>query len=199
MQASPLPSHTDVAIIGAGFAGLGMAIELKRAGREDFVVLDRAEEVGGTWQANTYPGCQCDVPSNLYSFSFAPNPGWSRTFAMQPEIWDYLRKVADDFGVRPHLRLGCEVTACAWDEGAARWRLETSRGALTARVLVAATGGLCEPSSPQLPGIGTSKAPPSTPPAGTTTATCAGGASPSSAPAPPRSRSCPASSRWPRS
>lgn len=147
-----LPAHTDVAIIGAGFAGLGMAIELKRAGREDFVVLDRAAEVGGTWQANTYPGCQCDIPSNLYSFSFAPNPGWSRTFAMQPEIWDYLRRVADEFGVRPHLRLGCEVTAAAWDEEAGRWRLETSRGSLTARVLVAATGGICEPSIPRLSG-----------------------------------------------
>ncbi len=147
------PSHVDVAIIGAGFSGLGMAVKLKRAGREDFVVLERAGEVGGTWQANTYPGCQCDVPSNLYSFSFAPNPGWSQTFAMQPEIWDYLRGVADGFGIRPHLRLNCEVTASAWEGETARWRIETSHGSLTARVLIAATGGLSQPSIPNLPGL----------------------------------------------
>jgi cation diffusion facilitator CzcD-associated flavoprotein CzcO len=146
-------SHTDVAIIGAGFSGLGMAVKLKQDGREDFVVLERAEDVGGTWQANTYPGCQCDVPSNLYSFSFVQNPDWSRTFAMQPEIWDYLRRVADDFGIRPHIRLGCEVTDAAWDEEERLWRIRTSHGELTARILVAATGGLSEPSIPEVPGI----------------------------------------------
>lgn len=149
----PLPTHIDVAIVGAGFAGIGMAIKLKQAGRDDFVVLERAEEVGGTWQANTYPGCQCDVPSNLYSFSFAPNPDWSKTFAMQPEIWDYLRRVADDFEIRSRIRLGCEVEGCAWDEAAMRWRIETSSGELTARVLVTGAGGICEPSIPSLPGL----------------------------------------------
>ncbi len=151
--APPLPAHVDVAIVGSGFAGLGMAIKLKQAGRTDFVVLERAEEVGGTWQANTYPGCQCDIPSNLYSFSFAPNPGWSQTFALQPEIWAYLRKVADDHDLRPQVRLGTELTGAAWDETAQRWCVETSRGTLTARILVAATGGLSEPSMPQIPGI----------------------------------------------
>ena len=91
---------TDIAIIGSGFSGLGMAIRLKQAGINDFVVLERAGEVGGTWQANTYPGCACDVPSHLYSFSFAPNPDWTQTYSTQPEIWAYLRRVADDFGVR---------------------------------------------------------------------------------------------------
>ena len=91
---------TDIAIIGSGFSGLGMAIRLKQAGMNDFVVLERAGEVGGTWQANTYPGCACDVPSHLYSFSFAPNPDWTQTYSTQPEIWAYLRRVADDFGVR---------------------------------------------------------------------------------------------------
>ncbi|HYV17034.1 MAG TPA: NAD(P)/FAD-dependent oxidoreductase [Conexibacter sp.] len=147
-----LPDHVDVAIVGSGFAGLGIAIKLKQAGRDDFVVLERADDVGGTWQANTYPGCQCDVPSNLYSFSFAPNPAWSRTFALQPEIWAYLRKVADDFGIRPHVRLGTELTGASWSEDEQRWHVETSRGAFTARVLVAGMGGLSEPSIPQLPG-----------------------------------------------
>jgi len=143
----------DAAIVGAGFSGLGMAIKLKQAGREDFVVLEQADEVGGTWEANTYPGCQCDVPSNVYSFSFAPNPNWSHTFPQQPEIWDYLRRVADDFGIRPHIRLGCELTAATWDEEAELWRIETSHGALTARLLISAVGGLSAPSIPALPGI----------------------------------------------
>jgi cation diffusion facilitator CzcD-associated flavoprotein CzcO len=148
-----LPDHVDVAIVGAGFSGLGMAIKLREAGRDDFLVLDKASEVGGTWEANTYPGCQCDVPSNLYSFSFAPNPDWSRTFALQPEIWDYLRRVADDFDLRPRLRLGCELLDASWDEGARRWRLRTSQGTLTARILVAAMGGLSKPSVPDIPGF----------------------------------------------
>src|SRR6202140_2446768 len=88
-----------VAIVGSGFAGLGMAVNLKRAGIEDFVVLERADDVGGTWRDNTYPGCQCDVPSTLYSFSFAPNPSWTHTYPLQPEIWDYLRGIANDYGV----------------------------------------------------------------------------------------------------
>jgi cation diffusion facilitator CzcD-associated flavoprotein CzcO len=88
-----------IAIVGGGFAGLGLAIRLKEAGIEDFVVLERADDVGGTWQANTYPGCQCDVPSHLYSFSFAPNPGWTRTYSRQPEIWAYLRGCVDRYGL----------------------------------------------------------------------------------------------------
>ncbi|HZV75493.1 MAG TPA: NAD(P)/FAD-dependent oxidoreductase [Conexibacter sp.] len=150
-----LPDHVDVAIVGSGFAGLGMAIRLRQAGRTDFVVLERADDVGGTWQQNTYPGCQCDVPSNLYSFSFAPNAEWSQTFALQPEIWSYLRKVADDFGVRPYVRTGTAVDDAAWDEQGQRWRIETSRGRLTARVLVAGMGGLSEPSIPDIPGAET--------------------------------------------
>ena len=105
-----------IAIIGTGFSGLGMAIRLKQAGVDDFVVLERADDVGGTWRDNTYPGCQCDVPSHLYSFSFAPNPGWSRTYSRQPEIHAYLRRVVDDFGIAPRIRLNCEVqhARCDW-------------------------------------------------------------------------------------
>ena len=88
------PDHHRIAIVGSGFAGLGAAVRLKQAGIEDFVVLERTGDVGGTWNVNTYPGCQCDIPSHLYSFSFALNPNWSRTYSRQPEIWEYLRRVS---------------------------------------------------------------------------------------------------------
>ena len=148
-----LPDHVEVAIVGAGFGGLGAAIQLKRAGFEDIVVLERAAGVGGTWWANTYPGCQCDVPSNLYSFSFAPRPDWSHSYPEQPEIRDYLRDCAERFGVMPRTRLGCEVTEAAWDDEERLWRIETSLGRLSARYLVAAPGLLSEPSTPDIPGL----------------------------------------------
>jgi cation diffusion facilitator CzcD-associated flavoprotein CzcO len=143
----------DIAIIGSGFSGLGMAVRLKQAGMHDFVVLERADEVGGTWQANTYPGCACDVPSHLYSFSFAPNPDWTQTYSPQPEIWAYLRRCADEFGVRPHVRLGCAVESATWIEADRRWEIETSQGTVRARVLVAGMGPLSEPRIPDLPGL----------------------------------------------
>jgi cation diffusion facilitator CzcD-associated flavoprotein CzcO len=148
-----LPSEVDVAVLGAGFSGLGMAIRMKQEGFDDFVVLERDEEVGGTWWANTYPGCACDVPSHLYSFSFAPNPDWGRTYSKQPEIRDYLIRCADDFDVRPHIRLRCNVTSAAWDEEAERWEIETSDGTLRARVLIAGAGPLAEPKFPDIPGL----------------------------------------------
>ena len=116
-----------LAIVGTGFAGLGLAIRLKEQGIEDFVLIERADDVGGTWQANTYPGCQCDVPSHLYSFSFAPNPGWTRTYSRQPEIWQYLRDVAAEHGLYPHIRFGHELTGAAWDDEHGRWNVETSQ------------------------------------------------------------------------
>ena len=143
----------DIAIVGSGFSGLGMAIRLKQEGMNDFVVLERADEVGGTWQANTYPGCACDVPSHLYSFSFAPNPGWTQTYSPQPEIWSYLRRCADTFGIRPHLRLGCAVESATWLATERRWELETSQGTIRARVLVAGMGPLTEPRIPDIPGL----------------------------------------------
>jgi cation diffusion facilitator CzcD-associated flavoprotein CzcO len=153
-SSATLPAHVRVAIVGSGFAGLGMAIKLKEHfGLEDFVVLERRDGVGGTWHDNTYPGCQCDVPSHLYSFSFAPNPDWSRAFSMQPEIEAYLQRCARDFGVAPHVLLDTEVTAMRWDEGRDRWCVETSRGSLEADVVVSAVGGLSEPSIPDLPGL----------------------------------------------
>jgi cation diffusion facilitator CzcD-associated flavoprotein CzcO len=149
----PPPRETDVAVVGGGFSGLGMAIRLKQSGHDDFVVLEGGEDVGGTWHFNTYPGCACDVPSHLYSFSFAPNPEWSETYSSQPEIRDYLRRCADRFGIRPHVRLNCELTGADWDEESGRWQLETSGGHVRARVLVFAAGPLFEPKLPPIAGL----------------------------------------------
>jgi cation diffusion facilitator CzcD-associated flavoprotein CzcO len=147
------PPHVRVAIIGSGFAGLAMAIQLKRHGTEDFVVLERADDIGGAWRDNTYPGCACDVPSTLYSFSFAPNPDWTSSFSLQREIHHYLRDCARRFGLRDHLRLRHEVLEASWDEDRERWSIDTSGGRFTATVLVSATGQLSEPALPQLPGL----------------------------------------------
>jgi cation diffusion facilitator CzcD-associated flavoprotein CzcO len=144
---------TRIAIVGSGFGGLGAAIRLKQAGVDDFVVLERASDIGGTWRDNTYPGCACDVESHLYSFSFAPNPLWTRRFSRQPEIWEYLRTCAVRFGVMPHIRFEHEVRLAEWNEAARCWRIETTNGSLTARVLVLATGPLSEPVVPALPGM----------------------------------------------
>ena len=110
----PMPDVT-VAIIGTGFGGIGMAVSLLRAGITDVVLLERAADLGGTWRDNSYPGAACDVPSHLYSFSFAPNPDWSRSFSPQPEIWAYLRRVAAEEGVTGKIRFGEEVTSARWD------------------------------------------------------------------------------------
>ncbi|HEX6944812.1 MAG TPA: NAD(P)/FAD-dependent oxidoreductase, partial [Casimicrobiaceae bacterium] len=146
-------THARVAILGAGFSGIGMAARLLRDGMHDFFVIERADEVGGTWRDNTYPGCQCDIPSALYSFSWAPNPDWSRVYPLQEEIRDYLRRVAEESGVMPHIRFGHEGLGAEWDDDAKLWRLRTSRGELTANVLVTAMGGLSEPAPPDIPGL----------------------------------------------
>ncbi|WP_175410894.1 NAD(P)/FAD-dependent oxidoreductase [Streptomyces sp. TRM64462] len=145
--------HVRVAVIGSGFGGLGAAVRLRREGITDFVVLERSDSVGGTWRDNSYPGCACDVPSHLYSFSFAPNPDWPRTFSGQPHIRAYLEHVADTFRLRPHLRFGHEVLMMRWDAGELRWDIETSRGSLTADVVVSATGPLSDPKIPDVPGL----------------------------------------------
>jgi cation diffusion facilitator CzcD-associated flavoprotein CzcO len=150
---APLPGHVRVAIIGAGLGGIGVGIRLRGAGVSDFVILERADSVGGTWRDNTYPGCACDIPSHLYSFSFAPNPDWSHSFSRQPEIWRYLEDVTDRYGLRRHLVFGTEVIRADWAAGPARWRLRTSRGEITADVLISASGPLSEPSLPDVPGL----------------------------------------------
>ncbi|MEU6817076.1 NAD(P)/FAD-dependent oxidoreductase [Streptomyces sp. NPDC046860] len=147
--------HVRVAVIGSGFGGLGAAVRLRREGITDFVVLERAGSVGGTWRDNSYPGCACDVPSHLYSFSFAPNPDWPRTFSGQEHIRAYLERVADDFGLRPHLRFDSEVKLMTWDADELRWNIETASGSLTADVVVSATGPLSDPKIPSIAGLDT--------------------------------------------
>jgi cation diffusion facilitator CzcD-associated flavoprotein CzcO len=149
----PLPERVRVAVVGTGFAGLATAIGLSRSGERDVVLLERADSLGGTWRDNAYPGCACDVPSHLYSFSFAPNPDWSRSFSPQPEIEAYLHRVARDFDVLPQVRFGAELTGADWDDEAQLWHLQTARGTLDAEVLVLGTGGLSDPAIPDLPGL----------------------------------------------
>ncbi len=145
-------THARVAILGAGFSGIGMAARLLDDGMDDFFVLERADDVGGTWRDNTYPGCQCDIPRRSTRF-LAPNPDWTRVYPLQEEIRDYLRRVATERGVMPHIRFGHEGQGAAWDDEEKIWRLQTSRGELTANVLVTAMGGLSEPAPPEIPGI----------------------------------------------
>jgi cation diffusion facilitator CzcD-associated flavoprotein CzcO len=148
-----LPEHVRFAIAGSGFAGIGCGIRLKQANERDFVILERADDVGGTWRDNTYPGCACDVPSHLYSFSFEPNPRWSRTFSPQPEIWDYLRHCSHKYGVEPHVLYNHAVTEAAWDDEREVWTIETDRGTLTADFFISGVGALSDPKLPDIPGI----------------------------------------------
>jgi len=161
--------RVDVAIVGAGFAGIGAAIALERTGRHDFIVLERADAVGGTWRDNTYPGVACDIPSHLYSYSFLPNPAWSRVFAPGAEIREYLERAVDAVGVRDRLRLGAALEAAEWDDDAEIWRLavggpSTAPGGdgaepLEARALVLAAGRLTEPRIPDIPGLAAFRGP----------------------------------------
>jgi len=149
-----MTAETDVLIIGSGFAGLGMGIRMRQAGLEDFVILEQADGVGGTWRDNHYPGVACDVPSHLYSFSFEPNPNWSRLFAEQQEILRYLNHCADKYGVRSHIRFRSAVSSAVFDEQQGRWQVTTEGGRVYhARAVVSACGGLSRPSYPDIPGI----------------------------------------------
>lgn len=144
----------DVAIIGSGFAGLGLAIRLREAGIDNFTVFEKADAIGGTWRDNTYPGLQCDVPAMFYSFSFKLKTDWSRRFPPQSEILAYLEDCVDEYGLRPHIRLNAEVEEARFDEAAGCWRIRTADGATAdARVLVSGTGQLNRPHLPDLPGL----------------------------------------------
>ncbi len=151
--------HHRVAIIGTGFGGMGAAIALKQAGHHDIVLLERASTLGGTWRDNHYPGCQCDVPSHLYSFSFALKPDWSRSFAEAGEIQEYLQETADRFDIRRHMRFDSEVLSCTWLAEQQRWHVVTASGELTAQFVIGAWGPLSEPAFPDLPGLDTFEGP----------------------------------------
>lgn len=144
---------SKIAIIGTGFSGLCAAIRLKQSGEQDFVILEREGDVGGCWRDNSYPGCACDVESHLYSFSFAPNPDWTRMFAPQGEIHAYLRKCAREYGVMPHIRFRHGVTSARWNSDSQRWHLETERGSVIAQFVIAAPGPLFDPMIPDIEGL----------------------------------------------
>ncbi|MDY6921848.1 MAG: NAD(P)/FAD-dependent oxidoreductase [Pseudomonadota bacterium] len=146
--------HHKVAIVGTGFSGLGMAIRLRQQGEQDFILFEKEGGVGGTWRVNHYPGCACDVPSHLYSFSFAPKPNWSRMFAPQPEIKEYLEYCASHYGIMLHVRLNTALTGARWNEQQAHWEITDQYGNhYTATYLVSGAGGLSVPVYPNIPGL----------------------------------------------
>ncbi|MFF5428052.1 MULTISPECIES: flavin-containing monooxygenase [unclassified Streptomyces] len=151
---TPRAPHTQVAVIGAGLAGLGAAVQLKRRGLHSFTVYEKAADLGGTWRDNTYPGAGCDIPSHLYSYSFAPYRDSTVRYPRQPEVLAYLRRCAGDHGLVPHLRYGTEITSLRYDDTAARWILGTAAGEEhTADAVVTAVGQLSLPKYPDLPGL----------------------------------------------
>lgn len=147
--------HHQIVVIGAGFAGIGLAVKLQEAGFEDFVVLERGSDLGGVWSSNTYPGCACDVPSHLYSYSFAPNPNWTRTYGKQEEILEYLRSVATERDALRFMRFGVELLNAEWSEANSHWSLDTSAGAITAHVVISAAGLFGEAAVPNIKGLDT--------------------------------------------
>lgn len=143
----------EVLVVGAGFSGIGAAIRLRQAGFEDLLVLEKTASLGGTWRDNTYPGCAVDVPSALYSFSFAPNPDWSRVFARQPEIREYLRATAERYAVARKIQYNTTVLRAQWDEDTRRWTVHTTQGTFSALFLVMSCGPWHQPFVPDLPGL----------------------------------------------
>ena len=146
------PQEVEVLILGGGLCGVAAAIELRRAGINDVVIVERSGSVGGTWHHNRYPGCAVDIPSHVYSFSYAPKPDWSRVYGTQAELEAYIGDVVDDFGVRDKVRLQTEVLDARWDSDDRRWHVVTNRGMFLARFFVIAAGPLHEPIIPKLPG-----------------------------------------------
>ncbi|MGI5207968.1 flavin-containing monooxygenase [Spirillospora sp. CA-108201] len=163
-----------VVVIGTGFSGLGMAIGLKKAGVHDFVILEKADEVGGTWRENTYPGCACDIMSLLYSYSFEPKSDWSRMFPEQGELLRYIKDVVDKYELAQHIRFKAEVTATEYDDATGTWQVTVNGGeTVRGRALVAGMGPLHRPSipAPTCPVSPRSRGRRSTPPSGTTPTT----------------------------
>ena len=153
---APATAEFPIVIIGSGFAGLGMAIQLKQAGISSFTIFERASEVGGTWRDNTYPGAACDVPSHVYSFSFEPNPEWSRMFATSSEIQASLLRCVEKYQLRSHIRFDTAIVEARFDEGRGVWTLRTSAGeTVRARVVASGVGGLVDPKPPAVKGLDT--------------------------------------------
>lgn len=153
-------THHEIVIVGSGFSGIGMGVALRKAGRHDFIILEKAADVGGTWRENHYPGAACDVPSNMYSYSFEPNPGWSRSYSPQAEILDYIRHCATKYGVMPHLRFHQELLEARWHADEGLWHLVTAGGErYTCRFMLSAIGGLSRPALPRVKGLGNFKGP----------------------------------------
>ena len=146
-------THLRVVVVGAGLAGIAAAVKLKQAGITDYVVLEKADRVGGTWRENTYPGCGCDIPAPVYSFSFNPNPQWRKNFALQPEILAYINDTVDKFALQPKIRLSTELIEAAWSDERRRWVLDTTAGSYVAQHVIFAAGPITEPSIPAIPGI----------------------------------------------
>ena len=147
-------AYVDLAIIGSGFAGLGAGVMALEEGIDSFVILERARAVGGTWRDNTYPGCACDIPSHLYSFSFAQNPEWTRSYPAQPEIEEYLERVTDHFGLRSRIRFRFDVDSVTWDDAAGQWKITSCDGErVFASAVICATGPLSQPTIPDIPGL----------------------------------------------
>ena len=146
-------NFSKIIIIGGGFSGLGAAIKLKEAGIEDFILLEKAAEMGGVWRENTYPGCACDVPSALYSYSFEQNPSWSRVFAPQAEIKKYLFDVVDKYKVMPHVHLNCEALNAKWSDTDNCWIIQTNQGELRSQFTILACGPMHEPVLPDIKGM----------------------------------------------
>src|SRR5258708_8562401 len=144
----------DVLIVGAGFSGLGMAIKLLESGTTSFLVIEKADDIGGTWYANQYPGCACDIPSHLYSFSFDRNPEWSRMYAGREEIQSYLKACVRRYGLEPYIRVNTTIQQAVWDEAAYLLRVTAASGStFNARVLISAVGALHVPAFPQIKGL----------------------------------------------
>jgi cation diffusion facilitator CzcD-associated flavoprotein CzcO len=151
-----MTQHThiyDTFIVGAGISGIAAAIRLQKVGYNNFKIIEKASRVGGTWRENTYPGCGCDVPSALYSYSFAPSAKWSHLFARQPEILNYLEEVSENFNIKPLIQFNTSLDDARWDESRHLWVLETNQGQYLAKTVICATGPITEPQTPKLDGL----------------------------------------------
>ena len=153
-----MTQHThiyDTFIVGAGISGIAAAIRLQKIGYHNFKIIEKASRVGGTWRENTYPGCGCDVPSALYSYSFAPSAKWSHLFARQPEILNYLEEVSENFNIKQLIQFNTSLDDARWDDSRHLWVLETNQGQYLAKTLICATGPITEPQTPKLDGLET--------------------------------------------